>query len=536
MATEEKSVSGNILFKIFWWIALRLNPQWAHRLMYFGLRDGSFGRTTVREPALEVKVWGHTFNTPIGIAGGVDDQGNVLDRLIQIGYGFGSFGPYTLEKEMPDQRKYFFRKDRAILTQCLGIRNSGLLRMLPIFVKRRYLPHFVGVELAIPAESEEQNIKQGRHFTYQEEFVLMVQKVAPYCDFVTLDLSHPDSELSMLVVDSSTMIPMIKAVKNAVRIAAPIQTPPIVVKIPQGLDSKAVDLVVNNLMDSGADGIVVAGPLSMSKNSVLRLSDMDDEHVGMLTGAPVLEQTTNLIRQVYATSKGKLPIIGCGGVFTAEDAFALIKAGATMVQIDSAALTFAGPTCVSEIHKGLLALLKEKNFAKISHVVGFDLKSQTAGVPEQTQPQQPTTQTNVISSVGQASAQVVSTPAHPTESPVAQPNTVPPVEQPSAGSVTETVHVSDQPVAQPNVISPVEQPAINSASETLQESDQPVVQPNVISPVDPLSAHIASESSQLSEPAPEPKTDPGLSVESSVSQPTLETPVDSNNSVLPEKP
>ena len=388
MATESKSVSGNILFKLFWWIVLRLNPQWAHKLMYFGLRDGSFGRTVMRDPTLSIKVWGHTFNTPIGIAGGVDKRGNVIDRLMQIGYGFGTFGPYTLEKELPVKQTRYFRKERSILVQSLGFRNPGLLKMLPWFVKRRYLPHFVGVDLVIPAESEEQNIKQGRHFTYQEEFVLMAQKVAPYCDFVTLDLSHPNSELSMLVVDASTMVPMIKAVRETVRIAAPIQTPPVLVKIPLDLNAKEIPLVARNLLDGGAEGVVVAGPLSMSKNSLLRLPGMKDEHVGMLTGEMVREQTLDLIRQIYEQTKGQITIIGCGGVFSAEDALAQIYAGASLIQLDAASLIFAGPDCVGEIHKNLLRLLKEKNFENISRAVGFGVKNAPASqaMPVQTSP------------------------------------------------------------------------------------------------------------------------------------------------------
>ena len=376
MGVESKSVSGNILFQLFWWVALHINPQWAHKLMYFGLRDGSFGRTTMRDPALSVTVWGHTFNTPIGIAGGVDKKGNIIDRLMQIGYGFGAFGPYTLEKELPVKQTRYFKKERSILVQSLGFRNPGLLKMLPWFVKRRYLPHFVGVDLAIPTESEDQNIKQGRHFTYQEEFVLMAQKVAPYCDFITLDLSHPNSELSMLVVDASTMVPLIKAVREAVRVAAPIQTPPILIKIPLDLNAQEIPLVARNLIDGGADGVVVAGPLSMSKNSLLQLPGMKDEHVGMLTGALVKEQTLNLIRQIYEKTKGQVIIVGCGGVFSAEDALAQIYAGASLIQFDNATLTFAGPNCVSEIHKNLLRLLKEKNFSNVSRAVGFDFKKQ----------------------------------------------------------------------------------------------------------------------------------------------------------------
>ena len=377
MATESKSVSGSILFRLFWWIVLRISPSWAHKLMYLGLRDGSFGKNIMRDPVLSIKVWGHTFNTPIGIADGVDKKGNVIDRLMQIGYGFGTFGPYTLEKELPQKQTYYFRKEKSILVQSLGFRNPGLMKMIPWFVKRRYLPHYVGVDLAIPAESEDQNIKQGRHFTYQEEFILMSQKIAPYCDFITLDLSHPNSELSMLVVDASTMVPMIKAVKEAVRIAAPIQTPPILVKIPLDLNAKEIPLVARNLMDGGVDGVVVAGPLSMVKNTLLQLPGMKEEHVGMLTGALIKEQIVNLIRQIYEATKGQLVIVGCGGVFSAEDAFEQISAGASLIQLDTATLTFAGPNCVADIHKNLLRILQDKHFPNVSHAIGFSVRGTT---------------------------------------------------------------------------------------------------------------------------------------------------------------
>ena len=402
MADESKSISGSILLRLFWWIALRIKPQWAHKLMYFGLRDGSFGKSMMRDPLLQITVWGHTFNTPIGIAGGVDKKGNVIDRLMQVGYGFGAFGPYTLEKEMPTKQTYYFRKQRSILVQSLGFRNPGLLKMLPWFVKRRYLPHFIGIDLAIPAESEEQNIKQGRHFTYQEEFVLMAQKAAPYCDFITLDLSHTNSELAMLVIDASTLVPIIKAVREAVRMAAPIQTPPVLVKIPLDLNAKEVELVASNLMAGGADGVVVAGPLSLAKNSLLQLPNMSEEHVGMLTGELVREQTLNLIRQIYEKTKGQLTIVSCGGVFSAEDALAQIYAGASLIQMDNASLTFAGADCILDIHKNLLKLLKEKNFSNISHAVGFEFRNQASQVMQgllannaSAQPVQPSPTPNV---------------------------------------------------------------------------------------------------------------------------------------------
>ena len=201
----------------------------------------------------------------------------------------------------------------------------------------------------------------------------MTQKIAPYCDFITLDMSHPSSELSMLVVDASTMVPIIKAVQEAIHIAAPIQTPPLLVKIPLDINQKEVALVANALMDGGANGVIIAGPLSLSKNTTIQLPNRKEEHMGMLTGGLVREQVVNLIRQMYEKTKGKLPIIGCGGVFTAQDAFDQICAGASLIQIDNAALTFEGPTCVSEIHKELLELLKEKNISNISEAIGMSV-------------------------------------------------------------------------------------------------------------------------------------------------------------------
>ena len=84
MAKEQSSV-GNILFRIFWWIAQLINPRWSHKLMYWGLRDGAFPRQPANDPALFVTVWGHTFQSPIGIGEGVDKRGNVLDALISMG-------------------------------------------------------------------------------------------------------------------------------------------------------------------------------------------------------------------------------------------------------------------------------------------------------------------------------------------------------------------------------------------------------------------------------------------------------------------
>jgi dihydroorotate dehydrogenase len=251
------------------------------------------------------------------------------------------------------------------------------MRILPWFVKRRYLPHYVGVDVAIPTDSEEQNIKQGRHFSYQEEFVLMAQKLSPYCDYITLNFSHPNSELAMMIVDAASIVPIIKSVKEAVRLAAPIQTPPVLVKVPLDITIQEVPLVVQNLLEGGADGVIIGGPLSLDKNTkVLPETAPDIFQNGMMFGGPLQERIFALIAQFYRQSQGRLPIVAYGSVFTPEDAFRMIGAGASLIQLDSTCLTYAGPAVVFNIHKGLIRLLTEKGFSSIEKAVGCDLRVQ----------------------------------------------------------------------------------------------------------------------------------------------------------------
>ena len=392
---EKSHSAGNFLFIIFWWVVQHVNVRWAHKLLYWGLRDGSFPSGHISDPKLGFDMFGRHFSSPIGLSDGIDKRGNTLDQLMQMGYSFGTFGPYTLEKELPPQEKYFFKNDRAIIMQCNGYRNPGLLKMLPWFVKRRYLPHFVGIDVAIPAENEESNIKQGRHFAYVDEFVLMAQRSAPYCDFITLDFSHPNSELCVLMVDASTILPIIRAVKETVNQAAPIRPPKVFVKIPLDLNSMEVPLVAQTLLSSGADGVIVAGPMSLAKNLRIRLQGAKEHQMaGMLIGKPTHEYANELIRRLYTQLQGRIPIIASGGVFDGKTAFAHIAAGATFIALDEASLIYEGPGVLHKVQKELSEILTQKGFNSVLDAIGSDTRDKDSApkqvvntpTPQETQP------------------------------------------------------------------------------------------------------------------------------------------------------
>lgn len=369
----DKMNLSNVLFTTFWWILHKISPSLSKGLIVFGIRDGAFADRRVSHKSLNVSTLGHNFKTPIGVAAGLDKRGNVIDGLIQMGYGFGEFGSYTLEKEMPEKAVKYLQKDKGILVQSLGYRNPGLNKIIPCLIGRRHLPNFVGVNITTSTPTEAENIKQGQHMTYEYEFSLMASKIAPYCDYITLNFSHPETELSHMVSDRSTLVPIIKSVREAIQKSAPLAPPKIIVKLPLDLTPMEVSLVCNNLLEAQVDGVIVAGVQSLQKNSKKLLQDNKQHNIGMLAGRPIKDMSTELVATVYQHTKGQIPIIACGGVFTGQDAFEKIAAGATLVQIYSA-IVFQGPNVVNKINKELIAILRDKGFANIQQAVGSDFR------------------------------------------------------------------------------------------------------------------------------------------------------------------
>lgn len=368
MARASRLNLNNILFSLFWWFIQKISPKHGEKLLFWGLKAGAFPNRSQNDPILETEVCGFHFKTPLGIGPGFDKQGNVVDDLIFMGAGFGEFGPYTLEHENPTTETFFLRKDKAIVTQSLGYKNIGISNVLPQLINRRYLPNIISVNITSTADSEEENVKLGRMMTYAEEFSLMVRKVAPYTDIITINLAHPETELSTLLSDASSLVPLLKGIKKAAYEAAPIQRPRIWVKIPLTITPLEVPMVCQNLMDAGIDGIIVGGALSLSQAKV----PLTPQHTaGMLSGLPTKKYVLEMISKVHQFTKGQIPIIACGGIFSGMDAYACLAAGASLLQIGSV-LRFDGPKAVTKINRELATILRQKGLKSVNEAIGID--------------------------------------------------------------------------------------------------------------------------------------------------------------------
>ncbi len=359
---------NNLLFSIFWWVIQKVSPKQGEQMLYWGLKSGAFPNRSVTDPVLQTTVMGMQFKTPIGIGSGFDIRANVIDDLIFMGAGFGEFGPYTLERETPTTEVYYLRKDRAIITQSLGCTNAGVLNILPRLINRRYLPNIIGVNLTSTAEFEGENVKLGRLMTYAEEFDMMTRKVAPYCDSITLDFSFPEVELAHKITDASFFVPLVKGVRLAAQEAAPIHPPKIMVKLPLGLTALELPLVCQNLVSAAVDAVIVAGPVYLSQAG-LKLSS--NHRIGMLAGAPAKRYVSEMVSKVYQFTNHSIPIIACGGVFSGQDAYEHIAAGASLVQVGTV-LRFEGPNAITKINKELSYILQRKGLKSVSEAVGID--------------------------------------------------------------------------------------------------------------------------------------------------------------------
>lgn len=359
---------NNLLFSLFWWMLQKISPKQGRTLLYWGLQSGAFPNISVFDPVLMSDFFGHTLHTPVGIASGFDNKANVMDDLIFMGAGFGELGPYTLDFENPIVEEFYLKKDKAIVVQSLGVRNPGILQMIPKLTNRRYLPNIIGVNVTSTSLSEEENVKMGRHMPFEEEFDIMTRKVAPFCDYITIDFSGTGTVLSTFPADASTFIPMIKQVKKAAFEAAPIQTPRIFVKLPLSMTPLELPMVCQNVLEAGVDAVIIGSPISLFQASVHLTKPF---HAGMLSGMPVKMHTIEMISRVRQFTQAKVPIIACDGIFSGRDAYDMIAAGASWLQINSV-LRYDGPSAITKINRELARILKEKGFSSVKEAVGAD--------------------------------------------------------------------------------------------------------------------------------------------------------------------
>jgi dihydroorotate dehydrogenase len=336
----------------------RLDAEAAHGLAIRALKTGLLpGDRRADAPSLTTKVWGRSLPNPIGLAAGFDKNAEVADAMLAQGFGLVEIGSVTPRPQEGNPRPRLFRlpHDRGVINR-MGFPGHGLDAARSRLAARPRRG-FVGVNIGANKDSVDR----------AADYVTGCVALAPYADYLVCNVSSPNTPGLRNLQGRTELAGLLKRVQDAIA-AKPV---PLVVKIAPDATDDDLDDIVFVCRDLRLDGIII-GNTTLSRPASLK-SDRRAE-TGGLSGAPLTALSTEVLRKTARRVERQFPLIGCGGVGSGEDAYAKIRAGATLVQLYSA-MVYEGPPLIRRIKDELAALLARDGFKSVADAVGADLNS-----------------------------------------------------------------------------------------------------------------------------------------------------------------
>lgn len=340
--------------------ALRLLPaEPAHRLsLSLAPLAARCERNRPDDPRLAINALGLSFPNPIGLAAGYDKDAEAADAMSAFGFGFVEVGTVTPQPQAGNPRPRLFRlaRDRAVINR-MGFNNAGMERAR-LRLRARRGKGIVGVNIGANKDSADRI----------EDYRICFERLAPVANYVSVNVSSPNTPGLRALQDAPELERLLETILGARRaLARPV---PILLKIAPDLSSQALDDVAAVALKSGIEGLIVSNTTT-SRPATLR--DSHAREAGGLSGAPLFQLSTNMLREARRRTGDKLILIGVGGVESGADAYVKIRAGASLVQLYTA-LSFEGPGLVSRIKRELLSLLERDGFAQVADAVGADAR------------------------------------------------------------------------------------------------------------------------------------------------------------------
>ncbi|HEV2187696.1 MAG TPA: quinone-dependent dihydroorotate dehydrogenase [Stellaceae bacterium] len=307
-------------------------------------------------PSLKQTLWGREFPNPVGIAAGFDKDAQVPDALLRLGFGFVETGTVTPRPQPGNPKPRIFRlyEDDAVINR-MGFNSRGLEPTLAR-LRARARVGVVGVNLGKNRDSADA----------AADYLDGVRRVGPLADYFVINVSSPNTPGLRDLQRRDILDDLLRSLVAARDEAAP--RVPLLVKIAPDLSPEERADIAALAGPSGIDGIVIANT-TVARPPGLKSRSANEQ--GGLSGMPLFAQSTALLGDIYRLTGGKLPLIGVGGIASAEDAYTKIRAGASLVQLYTA-LVFQGPALIGRIKRGLAALLARDGFTSITQAVGAD--------------------------------------------------------------------------------------------------------------------------------------------------------------------
>ena len=336
-----------------------LEPEVAHDLAIKSLKANIIPKSFFivdNEEMLETNLFGKKISNPIGLAAGFDKSAEVYNPLFKFGFGFIEVGTVTPKQQLGNPKPRIFRleKDQALINR-LGFNNHGSETVAKRISNN--LPNgFLGINIGPNKETKNK----------EEDYDTCLSRLAMHASYVTINISSPNTEGLRDFHDEEEMKKLLSRLSKVVKekkISCPLA-----IKISPDINDNGVGKIVEIANRYNIQGIVVSNTTDSNREN---LYDIKKNEVGGLSGQPLKDISTKLIKKFYSETKGKIKIIGVGGVDSGESAFEKITSGADAVQLYTS-MVYKGPGIVKEIKKDLISILKKENIKNISEAVGIN--------------------------------------------------------------------------------------------------------------------------------------------------------------------
>ena len=342
-----------MLFDLLRPAVFALDPEHAHRLTLAALKMAPLGPIAEAGP-LETEVAGIRFPNPLGMAAGFDKDGEVPDKLLALGFGFAEVGSITPRPQAGNPKPRLFRlvEDRAVINR-MGFNNGGAEAAAQRLAQRKQRAGVLGINIGANKDSTD------RIADYAE----MTRIMAPLATYLAVNISSPNTPGLRALQDESALIGLLDAVFDA---RGP-EGPPVFLKVAPDLEPADIDAIAKIAIDKQLGALIVS-------NTTISRPALASPHAGEaggLSGTPLHDLALQRLRDFRKATGGAIPLVGVGGIATAEQAWTRIRAGASLVQLYSA-MVYEGPSLPRRIIHGLEHLMLRDGFSSIAEAIGSE--------------------------------------------------------------------------------------------------------------------------------------------------------------------
>jgi dihydroorotate dehydrogenase len=335
----------------------KLDPELAHSLAIQFLKNLYIPLFPSKDDEiLKINILGNEFLNPIGLAAGFDKNAEVYDKMFALGFGFAEVGTITPKPQEGNSKPRVFRliEDKAIINR-LGFPNQGLVK-IKSRIETKKAAGILGINIG-PNKDSASRI---------DDYVECFKNFHNLCSYICINISSPNTENLRNFHEQDNLRKLLTEILNIKKNLS--SRTPVVIKISPDINDADIDMICKNILEFNLDGLVLTNTSVKLRENLV---NKQKNETGGLSGSPIKDTSNLIIKKFFKTIKGKVPIIGVGGIDSGASAYKKIRAGASLLQLYTG-LVYKGPFVVTTIKQELAELLRRDGFSSLQKAVGVD--------------------------------------------------------------------------------------------------------------------------------------------------------------------